>query len=122
MWTSNDDFRLYVRGNYSELYEKSNIADTTQVPVYEGQPTRVDFSSISGYEHLEFSENYYSWLGTRPPMPNGIPQGWRLIRVPVSTIERNPSQKIHGISFEFIFPSVPSNRILLDEIRLVSYE
>ena len=119
--TGNAEYRLYVTGSYANMNEISGFGENI-LSAYETQPTWVDFSKMEGYEHLEFSDEYYAWLGVIPALPSGSPSRWKLIRIPTSLIGRDSSQEINGIKLEFIFPSVPSNTVYLDEFRLVQYK
>ena len=62
-------------------------------------------------------EAAYSWLGILPPMPPESPEGWRLIRIPISTLDQDRNGNIYGISFEFFSQF---GEVLIDEIRFIS--
>lgn len=92
--TSSYDYAMAITGEHDQTY------DSSYTPIILG-------SSIMDYNRP------YSWLGIQ----SGDPQGWHMIQIPISTIEKDQDGKIYGISFEFY-----SNfgTVYLDNIKLVS--
>lgn len=94
---SQHNFHMAVTGEYDNIYS-SGLA-----PSYSDLGRSDDFSSV------------YTWLGIQ----TGNSQGWRLIQIPISTLDQDQDGKIYGISFEF-FGNFGD--IILDDIKFVLKE